>query len=182
MQPTSPHNAAMLSSSSPVLAYFGLQNPSFQLHKCRDKDNTLSVSRPHLVSLLLHQKKLAISSTRMQTPHTGLNTVPQVHVHDSCEYPLICREGLCKCGQVKRRSCCVRVSPKSSTIKQMTTENVLYKQGPLSEACGHLNRKEIQRRGRCIHRADPPCCTAETNIRLESNDKLQEKLTKNDTK
>ena len=58
MQPMSPHNAAMPSSSSPVLFFFGLQNPSFQLQKCRDKDNTLSVSRQRLISLLLHAPPL----------------------------------------------------------------------------------------------------------------------------
>lgn len=57
----------------------------------------------HLLSSCWLSSSFATSSSRMQTPCTGLNPVPQVHVHGSCECHLIWKLGLCKCNQVQLR-------------------------------------------------------------------------------
>ena len=59
----------------------------------------------------------------------------------------------------------------------MTTEDLLYEQlGGLWPPEREGNPKK---RGECIRRAESPWCIEETNVRLESNHKLQEKLIKN---
>ena len=93
------------------------------------------------------------------------------------------RGGLCKGSQVRRRSCCIRVRPKSSMMREMTAEDLLCTQGPLHSAVRSPKQEGNPKKGEiCIRRAGPLCRTEETNMRLESNYRLQEKLIKNNKK
>ena len=72
---------------------------------------------------------------------------------------------------------------KSSMMREMTAEDLLCTQGPLHSAVRSPKQEGNPKKGEiCIRRAGPLCRREETNIRLESKYKLQEKVIKNNKK